>query len=1023
MPTNSLPQLISSRLTKARLRLRDQMYRRVDPLPAMIGPMNDHFLALTEAQAQNFVPISPGTTFGPGYGDWKQRWFRVEVPAPQPGDAGKRHLRWDVQGETTVYWDGRPWAGLDVAHRHCPLPDQACTLWLDCGLWVTAMWVPGARGIDAFGPRFDGCFLAIRDLQAWDAYWDLDCLLQLISRLYRRNETPIGPSEGPALYKPTHERTDPLLRLLLRAADDAVDLLDTQGLTAFHAALQKIYQTYRSPDWMPTVAITGMAHIDLVWMWPERVAQRKGIHSFATQLRLMERYPEYIFNQSQPALNRAIESLEPALAGEIAERIKEGRWDLTGGFEVECDSIIPCGEALARCLSIGQRAFRERTGDFSPLCWLPDAFGFSNALPQILALGGIHRFYTTKLTWSSISKFPYNSFIWRGADGTEVLAHSCSSIYNQAVEADPLCANMDDHRQADVHPEMLVCVGYGDGGGGTTEDQIERARRFANLAGMPKVRWTASGPFFDRLEENRQRLPAYQGELYLEGTRGCFTTQGEFKRLYRRAETALQTHEAVRAALGGEPIDEQPWRRLSFLQFHDALPGSSIKAVYDEGNPELQGIGDRALMSATTEFRESGCEPGTIIFNPLPVPRQAVVKLPASMVSADIPHQTTMTGESLVLLEFPALGTARLASARIPTHAVKATVNVLDNGWVKAPFDRTGRVSSLNINGRDLRLTAAAGLVLHEDVPGAYDAWEIDLPAGRLGTPLDAPMELYVAESGPLRGILRGSVMVGASPATIEYRLDADDRHLRVRLVIDWREQHRLLKFHVPTGYCGRFARFGAPFGSTLRPQLPGLMADEAMWEVPGSRWAAVNDDNGVGLAVISEARFGFSCRDGDLALSLLRRPCYPATGNESLDSQDHTDGGIHDLQFALGAYSNDNDSEPCTALSADLLFTPPVVAERGRDLAAPWKFHQLGSLTPSWVLPAMSGGLILRLHETAGGSGCAQLDGSEAEEVEIIDFLERGIPLNLKRNSNGFIMIPYNPYQIISLRIRKSKT
>ncbi len=1017
MPTNLLPQLIPSRLVKARARLRDRMYARVEPLTAQMGPMNDRFLSVAEAQNQEFIPITPGSVFGPGHGAWKQRWFRVEVPAPLPGEEGRRHLRWDVQGETTAYLDGKPWAGLDVAHRHCPLPDRACTLWLDGGLWVTAMWVPGSRGIDAFGPRFDGCFLAVRDQAVWDAYWDLDGLLQLLARLYRRNETPLGPSEGSAQFKPTHERADPLLRMLLRAADEAVDHLDTAGVAAFRTAMHGIYTTFHSPGWAPTAAIIGMAHIDLVWLWPEQVAERKGIHSFATQLRLMERYPEYVFNQSQPALNRAIDRLEPHLAAEVAERVREGRWDLTGGFEVECDSILPCGEALARCLAIGQRQFLGRTGSYSTLAWLPDAFGFSNALPQILALGGVTRFYTAKLNWSAVHRFPYHSFVWRGADGSEVLAHSCSSIYNQMVEADALGGNLDDHRQVDVHPEMLVCVGWGDGGGGTSEDQIERARRFANLAGMPKVRWSASGAFFDRLEAVRHRLPSYQGELYLEGTRGCFTTQGEFKRLYRRAETALQTHEAVRVALGGVPLDERSWQRVSFLQFHDALPGSSIRDVYDQAGPELQAIGDHALAAAAAELTAEAPDGGELVFNPLPVPRREVVELPRGAIPTQVLTQDAGGDRALVLLDLPALGTARPNAALTPVHPVMTTPTRLSNSRVCATFDENGRLVSLDIDGRQHRLERPSGLCVYEDVPGSFDAWEIYQAAGRLGQAIATQAPLTVATDGPLRGILHGSLLVGSSPAIIEYRLDADSPHLRVRLRIDWREEHRLLKFHLSTGYRGRFARFGAPFGSTLRPQLPGLSVDEAMWEVPGSRWAAVTDDHGTGLALIAEARYGFSCRDGDLALSLLRRPRHPAVGNDAMDTGPFTDGGSHDLQFAVGAYQSVNDPSPGTALAADTLFTPPLIAVGGRDLTTPFHLSDLGTLTPSWVLPAAGGGIILRLHETAGASGCARLlcPGST---VTAVDFLERDLPLHPTIDADGTLRLPYRPYGILSLRI-----
>ena len=1014
---NPLPQLIAPRLVKARERLKTRLYPVVIPLPAQVGPINEQFLPLSAGQQQKLQPIVPGTVFGPGNGDWKQRWFRIEVPAAQPGEKGRRHLRWDVQGETTVYHDGRPWAGLDVAHRHCPLPDTACTLWLDCGLWVTAMWVPGSKPIDAFGPRFDGCFLVIRDQETWDAYWDLECILQVLGRQYRRNEFPLGTSEGPGLYKMTHERVDPLTRKLLRAGDQAVDLLDTQGVTAFSAAMREIYRTFTTPDWTPRASIIGMAHIDLIWLWPERVTHQKGIHTFATQLRLMERYPEYIFNQSQPALNRAIERLEPALAAEVGSRISEGRWEPVGGFEVECDNQLPCGEALARCLVVGQRKFKALTGSYSDLCWLPDVFGYSTALPQILNLGGITRFYTTKMTWSAVTKFPYSSFVWRGADGSEVMTQLCSTIYNQNVEAEPLNLNVDEHRQVDVHNEMLVCVGYGDGGGGTTEEQLERARRFANLAGVPRVQWSSARKFFDRMEDIRVDLPTYQGELYLEYHRGTYTTQGELKRLYRRAETSLQVHEAVRAALGTGPIAEEPWQRLSFIQFHDSLPGSSIRTVYDEVNPELQALGDAALAAARKELTSAGSDGVLRIFNPLPFGRRLVVEAP----SANLPGQTTSAGTRLLLVAAPAIGTVRATEAITPAHPVQVTSTSLDNGVVKACFNPQGQLVSLAVQGIPLRLESPAGLVLHEDNPAMFDAWDIDHSARGLGRPVAEHMPLSIVEAGPLRAVLRGTAMVGTSPCTVEYRLDAESRHLHVRVIIDWQEHHRLLKYRVCTSYRGRFARFGTPFGSILRPQLPGTQAEEAMWEVPGSRWAAVTDDDGTGLALISAARFGFSCREGKLGLSLLRSPNFPGTGDGATDSPEFTDQGRHDIAFALGAHSpTTSDGTMATAMAAEALFTDALVIPGGRDLPGLFTIERLGSLVPSWALPTSTGGgVILRFHETAGAQGEAVVRFPGARSAQLVDFLERELPGEIPCAADGTLRLSYHPYQVLGVRVR----
>jgi alpha-mannosidase len=1028
--TNPLPQLIAPRLVTTRGRVQNQIWETVTPLPTVIGPLNDTLLPLKAAKKQTFKPIAPGSTFGPGHGAWKQRWFQVQVPAPKAGEDGRRYLRWDVQGETTVYLDGHPWAGLDVAHRHCPLPDRACTLWLDCGLWLTGIWVPGAKPIDGFGPRFDGCFLAVRNEEAWGAYWDLECLVQALGWQFKHNEFPIGQVDGWGLYKLTHERVSPLIRKMLRAIDGAIDAYDMLGLTALRGALKQIYQTYTNAAWAPTTTVVGMAHIDLVWLWPENVTEHKGVHTFATQLRLMERYPEYIFNQSQPALTRAIERLEPMLAQEVETRIHEGRWEMTGGFEVECDNQLPSGEALARSLAIGQRKFKSMRGDYSDLCWLPDVFGYSAALPQILRLGGVTRFYTTKMTWSAITRFPYNSFTWKGHDGSEVLTHLCSTGYNQNVEADQLITTIAEHRQADVHDEMLVCVGFGDGGGGTTEDQLERARRFRDLAGVPKVQWSTGEAFFDRMEKVQHKLPVYQGELYLEYHRGTFTTQGEYKRLYRRAESALQVHEAVRVATGGKPLDEAAWRRVSFAQFHDAIPGSSIALVYQQLNPELEAIGDAAFSGAATELAKTGKNPGFLVFNPLPVPRTVVIELPLSAKGLHTPDGTSVPVQKsgkqslLAAVEVPALGATRLlpSDTQTPASAIReASATVLDNGTVQAHFDANGQLVRLTVEGRDLRLEGPAGFMLYEDKPAMFDAWDIDHSARGMATPAATRMNLKVVENGPARAVLRGTSTLGASPLTIEYILEAGARHLQVVATVDWLERHLLLKYHVRTGYRGRWARYGTPFGSIQRPQLPGVQADEAMWEVPAARWAAVTDEDGTGLAIVTEAKFGFSCREGDLGLTLLRSPCFPDRGDGGGESANFTDRGVHHMRFAIGEHRAISELHaPSTAVAADTLFTPCVVVTGGALARSPFHLEDLGTLAPSWVLPASeSDGFIIRLHETNGSAGAAVLHLAERKTVSRVDFLERKFPGVLEKIDAHTVRVPYKPYEVICLLVR----
>ena len=367
----------------------------------------------------------------------------------------------------------------------------------------------------------------------------------------------------------------------------------------------------------PAAVLTGHAHIDLVWLWPERVGEFKAVHTFATANRLMESYPEMRFGYSQPASYAAVARRSPALGNVVRRRIRQGVWEPIGATEVESDTLMACGEALARSFLLGQEGFRALTGKPSPVLWLPDVFGYAGCLPQLMCETGVKGFFTTKLTWNAVNRFPYSSFVWAGNDGSEVVAHICQDNgYNQNATPVELRRGAETHRQCDVHPEFLAPTGFGDGGGGVTEEMCERARRVASLSGLPPARWGRIDEFFARLEARKSQLPAYHGELYLEYHRGTFTTHGDVKAAFRDVERALQVHEAARCARGGKPIDPAPWHRIVFAQFHDYIPGSSIHEVYAEGKAEHAALAESARRQARLELSEK--KGGEALFNPLP---------------------------------------------------------------------------------------------------------------------------------------------------------------------------------------------------------------------------------------------------------------------------------------------------------------------------------------------------------------------------------------------------------------------
>lgn len=1025
---NPLPELIPARIASLRDLLRGALWQDRADLAVSISPVTDTFHPIEDAAGLWYQPIQPGERFGQPFGEWQQCWFRVEVPEPGEGPAGRRFFFWDCRGETTAYIDGVPWAGLDVAHPYCILPDRACTLWLDCGTYQTCIWYPGAKEIDEYGLRFDGAWTACRDLAAWEVFWDLDTLVKWLEQLLKRDG--LGEMMRPWGPYPTPRRAHPVLRKLLGMLDEAFMAWETGGIKALSPALKRIFAAFPAESWQPRVQMVGHSHLDLVWMWPEIVGERKAVHTIATALRLLDEYPQYRFLWTSPASMRVLEEHTPELYEEVKSRIKDGRWETTGGAWVEFDTLIACGEALGRSLALGQRKFSELRGEPSRTVWLPDCFGFNGFLPQIMAQAGIRYFYTTKLSWSVVTDFAYDSFTWRAADGSEVKVHlNVKAPSWEGVGA--MIEAAEHYRQLDVHNEILKYTGVGDGGGGTTVDAIELYNRLGSLAQVPRVEWGTVEDFFGGLEKEHSRLPVYEGELYLEFHRGVYTTQSEFKRLFRRLERCLQTWEAARVIANGEPIPDHPWERLAFTQFHDAIPGSSIQLVYDQLGEELDRLGNVALEGAQADLGwKAGDAEG--VFNPLAFERQVVAEFERPIESAGaLQSITTGQGERwLAPVRLKGLAVTAAAGAQpLTLGSWYVTPTVLDNGVLRVTFGEQGQISSIS-DGKPWPLASEPGLALHPDHPATFDAWEIDHIAARQTVSSVSGAALKVVESGPVRAVLSGTASFGTeSSVKIRYILEAGSTALKIEMDVDWQEEHKVLRYYLPTTLKGKNARYAAPYGSLERPQVPMSPREEAMWEVPASRWAAVTDDPGWdGLALLSEAKYGYACRDGELALTLLRAPSDPAADgpNPRRHMPLHpAEKGKHTIRFAIARYQpRTSGTKLSTPALCEALYAPaPLVTLSSWLQAQPPKVRflsDLDTILPTWVLPAREGGFILRLNETLGASGTLRVALGKDAQVDRVDFLEQVMEGDcIEKAADGEFRVKYGPYELISLRVR----
>lgn len=792
--------------------------------------------------------------------------------------------------------------------------------------------------------------------------------------------------------------------------DDAVSAFDAGGpralLDVLHAAKPWLAQ---SPQPIHSL-LTGHAHIDLVWLWPERCGEYKARHTFASMNRLMDLYPEFRFAYSQSASYEAVAKSCPAMLDAVRQRLREGKWEAVGATYVEMDNLMACGEALVRAFLVGQQEFHTLLGQSSRTLWLPDVFGYAGCLPQIMRQCNVDNFFTTKLTWSNINRFPCSSFLWRGTDGSEVLTHVTQELgYNQNANPEEIRIAAKAYLQSDVHDAFLQPTGFGDGGGGVTPEMCERARLMESLQGVPRVRWSRIDDFFDHLNTVRDRLPHYQGELYLEYHRGTFTTHGNLKAAFRALERALLVQEAAHVLHRTGPVDVHPWKRLIFSQFHDYIPGSSIWEVYKEGIPELESLAETALQQARSRAGDGPC-----LFNPLPLPRTHLLEQNGSLLQVCLPPLAACDPLSLPALPVPApeAGTHHLATARI--HAT---------------FTPTGEIERLAFDGQPVDITGPLNqLWLYPDRPHQFPAWDIDRQTLALGQPLTTPAEPVPCPCEPgTAGAAFRRPLGTRSQLTVFYRVTPATPALLIEFHIDWHEEDTLLKAHFPTRHQGRSARFGSPYNSVLRGQQPGNPRDEAMFEACASRWATVMDDSQTaGLHLITEAKYGMGCRDGDLHLSLLRSPTtngeagdthrmFP-NANRRLTPRDRcTDQGHHIIRLALAPH---HPAQPLTETApalAESLYTPLLPADTPA-LAGFLGLENAPTLLPAWAKPLEHGAWILRLHETTGRAGTATLRHAEGWTVTRTRLAE-----DQHTPCDG--TVPYRPYEIVSLQFTPTST
>nr|XP_027214752.1 alpha-mannosidase 2C1-like [Penaeus vannamei] len=988
-----------------------------------------------EVMQQTFLPTSVGESFGP---TWTTHWFKVEYEIPEEWVGCEVRFRWATGSEATVWSsDGKLMQGLSTGTGHQMRPDYVITRSYEGAAGKQVFYVEMAAnrlfgagdGDDLTPPNPNKYYTLTRaeiskfDTQVYKLTRDLEVLHQLADVL----------QNDPRGYQALYTANQMVNSIIAKDESGASQLAD------LHFAKGNGARAH-------TLSAVGNCHIDSAWLWPYSETKRKVGRSYASQVRLMEDYPELVFVASQAQQWAWCKQYYPELFERVKLQVQAGKFLPVGGTWVEMDGNIPSGESFVRQFLHGQRFYQQELGVTCKEFWLPDTFGYSAQIPALMRHMDLSRFLTQKLSWSMVNKFPHHNFTWEGIDGSTVLAHfPPGDSYNMNTtveEAVRTVKNLEDKGRVSTSAFLF---GYGDGGGGPTQDMLERARRLKDADGCPKMNIVTPDVLFSTLESEQHNMCRWVGELYLELHNGTYTSQADMKRLCRSAEFHLRDAEfllsAASASLGVaasallqtslESLDSA-WKKVLLNQFHDVLPGSGIGIIY----PEATRYYEEAIASATGVWHESadalfgsGGEQTWTAFNTLQWAREEVVEA-----------QTRSDGEGersagYVLVQAPPLGYAVLQEVT-PTNPVSLTETdglfVLDNGLIRAEINAYGQVVSLVTAGdyrdvfrkEDGSQLAGNQLVLFDDEPLVFDAW--DVMDYHLETPVVLNQEgsgrpvssVTVVEAGPLLARLRWSVDIsGDSTLTQDIELRASTPYLIFSTVVDWHEDRKILKVLFDHNVMARSASFDIQFGHLERPTHMNTSWDSARYEVCGHKWADASEPNW-GFAVLNDSKYGWMARGNRLTLSLLKAPKSPDGA---------CDMGSHAFKYALMPHVG-------TVNEAG-------VVKRAYEFNNPLRLLALPSATtstqPTWSALTVEGeGAVLHaLKPAEDGSGEVVLRLFECHGCKSKVNLRTSLPITDVHNCNGMevkgsqatfskegdettISLSLSPFSIVALRL-----
>ncbi|HOK03862.1 MAG TPA: glycoside hydrolase family 38 C-terminal domain-containing protein [Victivallales bacterium] len=1009
-------------------RIRKMILTDSTPFNAKIAKTPE-MLKFQEAKKLKFKEIKEGDSWGKA---WDCAWFELNAVVPKNWAGKEVVAQIELTGEGLIFNSaGEPIQSItNGSVFEVDYSKDLCYLLKKCkGEEKIQLWVE-AVGNHLFGvnrhpdaaqddPDRHGTFNAVANKMR------LCVFNREIYDLWLDLEIAIGLIKTKDIHKVQQLR-------ILEAVNNAIDVFAENPCNAGKTRdIIKKELSRKATDLDLTTYAVGHAHIDTGWLWRVKEGIRKCGRTFASQITLLEKYNDYVFGASQAQHYEFTKLHYPEIYEKIKDYVKKGRWEIQGAMWVEADCNITSGESLIRQVLHGKNFFMDEFGVDVKNLWLPDVFGYSAALPQILKKSGVDFFVTQKLCWSQFNQFPHTTFIWKGIDGSEVISHfPPENTYNANLRPESLIFARNNFKESSYIDEFLTLFGIGDGGGGPKEEYIERGIRLSNLYGVPKVKFGRAQDFLEKLRKYKDKLPKWVGELYLEVHRGTYTTQARVKKGNRKLEQKLKMTEFICSCA---PIEKYPikeldriWKTLLVNQFHDILPGSSIHGVYQDTwqqHEECLKKCDQLIEKAANQILKKDSNSITFV-NCLSNEFKGVVELPEDFKNC----LQTEDGQKInVQLE----NDRAVAKIAIPPHSyltLKKSGNAeiaeiqkgkslqLENSLIKCQFNNDGTIKSLYDKEYKKELIhegkKANLFTLYTDIPNNWDAWDIDFHYEKS---IVAHAELLNSESLPSGNVRQGiklNFKIGSSTIEQEVWLTSDSKRLDFKTKIDWKEKHKMLRVSFPTNIESDYATFEIQYGYMRRPTHRNTSWDFAKFESVAHRYVDISDQN-YGIALLNDCKYGHKVLDNVIDLNLLRSPTEP---------DPDADMGIHEFTYSLLPHKGSFVESDVISEAASLNM-PPVIFDgfSAENIKVPVSIYSEGNSVSMEVLKRAEkeDSLVIRLVELKGCESVAELEFSNKNakliECDIMEWNDFGKKINCSEK----VKIQMKPFEIKTFKLK----